>query len=435
MTPIASLEHSPRWKWYVCGLLLLATMINYMDRQTLSLVKSDISKDFERQGATLDDQQYGNLEAGFSLAFAFGAIIHGFLADRWSVRWYYPLVLVGWSAAGFATALANDYSGLLLCRTALGFFESGQWPCALKTSQSILSGRDRTLGNGILQSGAALGAILTPQITKVLVGSDPTAWRMPFQIIGVLGLVWVIPWLLLIRRDDLSHPSTKTGDQAPNARSPLATALFVRRFAVLTTVVITINLSWHFLRAWLTPFLREARGYHPDDAADMTTFYYLAADLGSISVGMLVHRIMQRGWSVHEARLTTFGFSATLASLAVFLGQLPAGRELNLLLVIVGFGALGVFPNYYTFSQELTTKHQGLLTGVLSFLTWTSTAIMQALIGEHVKRTKSYSEAFYFAGAMPIVAFFALLLFWNRSAEKQTRAGGASAPATRVEDN
>ncbi len=435
MTPTAASDHSPNWKWYVCGLLLLATMINYMDRQTLSLVKSHIGEDFKKIGSTLDDRQYGILEAGFSFAFAVGAIIHGLMADRWSVRWYYPFVLAGWSVAGFATAFARDYHGLLVCRTMLGFFESGQWPCALKTSQAILSGRDRTLGNGILQSGAALGAIFTPQITKWVVGEEFTAWRIPFQIIGVLGLVWVIPWLLLIRPGDLRQSLAKPADSssAPPRSLPLPT--FARRFAVLTTVVIAINLSWHFLRAWLTPFLREARYYSADDAFDMTTFYYIYADLGSISVGMLVHRITQQGWSVHAARIMTFGFSAALASLAVFLGQLPPGSQLNLLLVIVGFGALGVFPNYYTFSQELTTRHQGLLTGILSFLTWTSTAIMQATVGEHLQETKSYNEAFYFAGAMPIIAFLALLFFWNTPGEKQTRAESASAPSTRVEDN
>jgi ACS family hexuronate transporter-like MFS transporter len=394
-------------------MLLLATTINYMDRQTLSLVKSEIRNDFQAQGRSLTDADYGNLERGFSWAFAVGAVLHGFLADRWSVRWYYPFVLIGWSAAGFATAFADDYSTLLACRTVLGFFESGQWPCALKTSQSILTGRDRTLGNGILQSGAAIGAIATPQVIKLLMGSEATAWRSPFQVIGFLGVLWVFPWLALVRRNDLSAAPAQETDQPKPMPISMPPRTFARRFVVLGVVVIAINLSWHFLRAWLTPFLREVRRYDRDDAFDMTTAYYVAADLGSLSVGLLVRRLVSRGWTIHRARLSTFGLYAALASLAMAVSNVPPGWPLNCLLLLVGFGALGVFPNYYTFSQELTIRHQGLLTGILSFLTWTATGFMQSTVGEHLEQTKSYAEAFYMAGLAPLVAFVALLTFWN----------------------
>ncbi|HXT58588.1 MAG TPA: MFS transporter, partial [Pirellulales bacterium] len=149
---------SPRWKWYVCGILLLATMLNYMDRLTLNLTASQIKAEF-----ALNNQQYGELEWGFGLAFAVGGLMMGFAADRVSVRWMYPAVLLGWSAAGMATGWTTSYGQLAACRILLGFFEAGQWPCALVTSQRLLSKEDRTLGNSILQSGAALGAILVPQ--------------------------------------------------------------------------------------------------------------------------------------------------------------------------------------------------------------------------------------------------------------------------------
>src|SRR5439155_5932245 len=133
----------------------------------------------------LDDAQYGEMEMGFGLAFAAGALCFGFLADRLSVRWLYPAVLICWSLVGIATAYADQigallhggegvasaeaasrqaYLGFLACRVALGFFEAGHWPCALVTTQTILTRQDRSFGNSILQSGAAIGAILTPII-------------------------------------------------------------------------------------------------------------------------------------------------------------------------------------------------------------------------------------------------------------------------------
>ena len=145
------------WKWYICGLLLLATSLNYIDRLALNLTSAEIMLEFK-----LDDPGYGLIESAFGFAFALGAIIFGWLADRINVRWLYALAVLAWSVAGFATGLVQTFAMLLLCRSALGLFEAGNWPCALRTTQRILPPHQRTLGNSLLQSGAAIGAILTP---------------------------------------------------------------------------------------------------------------------------------------------------------------------------------------------------------------------------------------------------------------------------------
>ena len=137
--------------------MLLATMLNYMDRQALAQQATEISRELK-----LTNEDYGQLETGFGLAFAVGGIVTGLIADRISPRWLYPAVLLGWSAVGFATGWVTSYRELLVCRVLLGFFEAGHWPCALVTAQRLLSRRDRPLGNSILQSGASLGAIATP---------------------------------------------------------------------------------------------------------------------------------------------------------------------------------------------------------------------------------------------------------------------------------
>src|SRR6185436_8549035 len=122
LAPMSS--RGPSWKWVVCGLLLLASAINYMDRQTLANASVRISKEFG-----LNQTQYGNVEAVFGYAFAAGSLVFGWLADRVSVRWLYAIVLALWSVAGFATGFVKGYDELLMCRIALGFFEAGHWPC------------------------------------------------------------------------------------------------------------------------------------------------------------------------------------------------------------------------------------------------------------------------------------------------------------------
>src|SRR5262245_12205018 len=205
-------SRSSSWKWSVCLLLLFATMLLYMDRQTLSLTSTRMKQEFQ-----LNDAQYGRLEAGFSWAFALGALFFGFLADHVSVRWLYPFVLFAWSTAGLATAYAapigsvltrsmgwdawvaenpanhSIYAGLLFCRTLLGFFESGQWPCALITTQRILSSEDRSFGNSILQSGASIGAIFTPFVVQLTMTNAPGSWSVPFLIVGGIGFLWILP--------------------------------------------------------------------------------------------------------------------------------------------------------------------------------------------------------------------------------------------------
>ena len=132
-----------------------------------------------------------------------GGIVTGLLADRISPRWFYPAVLMGWSAVGFATGWVTSYWQLFACRVLLGFFEAGHWPCALVTSQRLLSRRDRPLGNSILQSGASLGAIATPIVVLLLATDAPESWRLPFRVIGAIGVFWVVGWLA----DDPARPT------------------------------------------------------------------------------------------------------------------------------------------------------------------------------------------------------------------------------------
>src|SRR5437870_3004285 len=116
--PSSPTEHagrSPSWKWYVCGLLLLATMNNYMDRLTLSQTADRVMKALD-----FKEDRYGELESAFSYAFALGALLAGWMADRWNVRWLYPAALLVWSAAGFLTGLVNTFYSLLACRFLLG---------------------------------------------------------------------------------------------------------------------------------------------------------------------------------------------------------------------------------------------------------------------------------------------------------------------------
>src|SRR5262249_44047639 len=159
----------------------------------------------------------------------------------------------------------ETFKGLLLCRLFLGFFEAGHWPCALRTTQRILSPSERTLGNSILQSGSSIGSVVTPILVLALLTPERGSWRFAFQIIAVSGLAWVVLWLTAIRARDLTGPVPTDAD-GPAAGAFTAeesqsfwSVLFTRRFATLLIVVFAINTSWHIFRAWLPMFLQDGR--------------------------------------------------------------------------------------------------------------------------------------------------------------------------------
>ena len=239
---------SSSWKWWICALLLLASAINYMDRQTLSNAARRITEQFH-----LREEQYGNLEFDFGWAFLAGSLFFGVLVDRVSVRWLYPVVLLLWSAVGFATGLVNSYGSLLICRTMLGLFEAGHWPCAIKTTQCLLEPKDRPMGNGLLQTGTSIGAIVTPLIMRAMLTPELGSWRLPFQAIGAIGLLWIFVWLAMVRGGDLrprpvaENPAAGSGGNAAS----FWRLIFSRRMLVLYLTVACINTCWQILRAWL----------------------------------------------------------------------------------------------------------------------------------------------------------------------------------------
>jgi ACS family hexuronate transporter-like MFS transporter len=448
-----------------------------MDRVTLNVLSKRILHELD-----LSKRDYGELESAFAYAFALGAITFGWMADRRSVRWLYPAVLVAWSMAGFATGLVTGFVTLWLCRFALGLCEAGHWPCALKTTQHILPSEQRSLGNGILQSGAALGAILAPLIILFMVqGDERGLWRAPFMVIGAIGCFWAVGWLLTVRRQDLhtqrrpgvsligvllplvgllgfdlacrlviAHPDWLPGDTLPElvqdraaplvvkglvfltsclvvlrwlsratkGDNHLARGAFFRRFFVLMVAVIAINCTWHFFRAWLPLFLQDERGYSEGQATRFITAYYIATDLGSLSIGFASLLLIRAGLATHTSRMVTFTLCALICLLSLVVVVLPAGPLLLGLLLVIGFAALGLFPNYYSFSQELTVQHQGKVTGALGCLNWTAMYFLQDLFGLSREYYGSYAVGLTLAGLTPLVGVVVLVLFWGRSSTK-----------------
>lgn len=433
------------WKWWVCALLLLASTINYMDRMTLASVSRRMIEELH-----LSKADYGQVEQYFGYAFACGAIVFGWIVDRVSVRWLYPTILLLWSAMGILTGFAGAdgwigaslaiiwspfqvlsgiapiLGSLLLCRTMLGFFESGHWPCALQTTQRLLPPKDWAMGNSVLQSGVSIGAVAAPFIIAAMLTSAPGSWRLPFIVIGAVGLVWVAAWIFTIRGRSLEAASiANPAPVVPWTQSVLA-LLANHRFWLLAVVVSCINGTWSLYRVWLPLALQDKAGLGFSESLTLSRIlpaYYILTDIGCLLAGVATLWLHKRGLSILNSRRAVFTFCSLIVMPGMVLPMVTRGEILIPgvapvhaamgILALMAVGSLGVFPCYYSFTQELSKEHIGLVTGLLSFVAWVVPSSLQRPLGAHIDRTGSYDLAFQ-AGAWPMIFAAALLwFFWD----------------------
>ena len=419
------------WPWAICGILLLATLLNYMDRQALAVTLPTLKLKFN-----LAEGRVGMVEGCFGYAFACGSILFGLIADRTGPRFLYPIVLGGWSLAGIATSLAGQtwlttmlerpgdpegtgvYHWLLICRIALGVFEAGHWPCALLTVRAILNDKDRTLGNGILQSGASIGAVIVPFYVEASEWAGQS-WEFPFWSIGIVGLLWIPAWLALVTGRNLSTSKVDTADDDASIGTDISASKrvsdLVQRLIVLAILIATLTVSWQFLRAWLALFLQDHHKYSKEATRGLMSGYFIAADVGCILSGALVKRLASAGWQVHQARVLGYFLFSLLTACGALVPYAGNGWLMIVLLFTTGAGILGLHPYYYALAQEISRKYMGTFSGFLAAGGWIVSATSNIYIGRQIEASKSYELGLLMVGLAPMIGFAVLFFLWPRN--------------------
>jgi ACS family hexuronate transporter-like MFS transporter len=390
--------------------MFLATMLNYMDRQALGATSEFVKEEFR-----LSEEGYGWLEFWFGLAYGLFQIPAGFLADRLHLRWLYAAALLLWSAAGFATGLADSVVMLMACRVVLGMGEAFNWPCAVGTVRRLIPLESRGLANGIFHSGASIGAVLTPLIVLVLVGPDGENWRLVFQLIGAAGLVWVVLWL-----GCLSHQQTEVFARLPvegsdsefsSPAEPIQRLFLLRTFWITLLVGVAVNLGWHFYRIWLPRFLTVDLKFSQRRIQWVLAGFFLAADLGSMAAGYLTRRLSRAGFSVERSRKIVLLGTALLCLLSA-----PAALAMTPwitlpLIFVVGAAAMGGLPLFFALSQEVSPRHTALCLGLCGSASWIAIAVLQPPIGALVDRIGTFAPSLIVIGFVPLLGALIGLLW------------------------
>src|SRR5208282_6730221 len=273
------------WKWWMAGVLFLATVLTYLDRQTLSICENKIRAEFH-----LNDEQYGYLLAAFRWTYALMQLPAGMMADRLSLRMTYGLAVGLWSLAGAAAAVVFRYPAFMITRAVLGMGESFNWPCASRIVANTFTFADRSLASGIFNSGAALGPLIAP----ALIGSLAMAfgWRAAFLTMGSLGALWLLLWVAVTAKRSPCHASVKSPANFTPRGNRIFAAAFIGIGVAVPAIVILIG------PRLLGPM---QIAYHAAWVAQPAILWTIGLVLGAVVLAAA-------GWSLHRWRSKAVGF-------------------------------------------------------------------------------------------------------------------------------
>ena len=195
-------------RWRLCALLFLATTLNYLDRQTVSILAPTLQKKLN-----LDNTALGWLFAVFYYAYTFSQVIVGPLMDRFHLRWAFGMAVVLWSAVSIATGLATGFVGLVVFRLLLGIAEAANWPGATRIVARTFEPAQRSLANGFFTSGTSVGALIAPALIFAI--TSALDWRSAFFVLGGGGVLWFSVWVLSTASPKLEpvwHDDPREGD-------------------------------------------------------------------------------------------------------------------------------------------------------------------------------------------------------------------------------
>jgi ACS family hexuronate transporter-like MFS transporter len=331
-------------RWLIVSLVGLATVINYIDRNALAVMWPAVSKDI---GA--DKADYALLVTIFMVAYACGQSLFGKVFDVIGTRMGFAVSILVWSVSIAAHSVVRSLGLLALLRVTLGISEAGNWPGAVKANALWFPPRERALAQGIFNSGAAIGAIVSAPLVALLF--ELLGWRATFLVVGVLGFLWLLPWLFVYRADPGAHPWLSQAERAHIADrgdasgkagwSPKLGELLKQKqsWAIIVSRFFLDPVWWLFV-SWLPIYLSETFGFDVRQIGLFAWVPFVGAMLGSLGGGWLSGALIRRGWKTLSARrfAVTLGGAIMLPALLLTAkAATPLAAVLLIAVILFGF--------------------------------------------------------------------------------------------------
>ena len=403
-------------RWTIAALLFLATVINYIDRQTLSVVAPVLTRELN-----ISNTEYSNILTAFLVPYTFMYVVSGWLCDRWGTRRALATFMAWWSAANMLHATARGAFGLGAFRFLLGLGESGNFMAAEKAISEWFPARERGFANGLVNAAAATGAIISPPLIAFV--TLHFGWRFAFVATGALGFLWLIAWLLLYHIPQ-QHPGITAEERAyilegrvarPGHRIPYSVLLRMPQVWGLLVSRVFADPVWWFYLFWLPKYLSDVRGFTLVQIGLFSWMPYLAADLGSLFGGWVSGRLIVRGKPVLDARRHTMIPFVLLMPLGILVNYLPSSQALAVICLIT-FSHMAWKTNLMTMTNDIfPTEVVGSAAGVVGLGSGLAGAISTPVVGRIVDAF-GYGAVFWVMGFLHLIAMTIVLTLVRKRA-------------------
>lgn len=421
-------------RWWIAGLLAAATALNYLDRQNLPVVVTELQKTIP-----LTDAQYANLQFLFLLAYGVMYAGGGKILDLLGTRAGYALMIIWWSAANFLHGTVNGVYSLGVFRFLLGMGEGGGFPGSAKAVAAWFPPKERSIAFGIFNTGSSIGAVIAPPLIAATV--IYLNWRWVFFITGVLGFLWAAVWLKLYHSPD-RHPMISRQERELIATS-LASAHevdagpsipWIRLFVYpelwgLLIAKFVSDGAWYFYIFWIPKYLADVRHLNIKQIGYYAWIPYAFAGAGSLLGGWFSSYLIRRNLSVGASRKIALGIAASLMPVALLIAASP----LSLAIVFFSMAMFG-HQCFSTIMQTMTadmfpSRVVGSVAGLVGAAGSFGGMIFNVIVGMLLTRYQSYSIVFIITGLLHPTGFL-LILLMIRKVEILIKAAAPSTAAT-----
>ncbi len=403
-------------RWWIIGLIAIATVINYVDRSALSIMWPGISKEL---GMTEAD--YAIILNVFMVAYALGQSISGKMYDKVGTKVGYVISIFVWSLASMLHALSRGVMSISFFRVLLGVSEAGNWPGAVKSNAEWFPVKDRAIGQGIFNAGASLGSVVAPPLIAYLYLGF--GWKTTFLIIGGAGMLWIIPWWIINKKKPKEHPwitdsekeyivsgryESRQEDHEGKGLSIAKILSYRESWSVLASRFFLEPIWWLFV-GWMPIYLQNTYGYDVKEIGMFAWVPFVGAAVGSLSGGFLTERWVAAGTSIDTARKRTIWVGGLLMFLGLVTTILLADNPTKFVIIVafVLFGFQFAISNIQTIPSDLFSgKSVGTLAGLGGTVGIFSVIAMNFLIPVITKQ--SYTPAFILIAVFVPLGVFAV---------------------------
>ncbi len=362
-------------RWWIVGLVALATVINYIDRQALGILWPEIAKDLQLGDSS--KEVYSYIALFFTAAYAISKGLSGRIFDIIGTKIGFIVSIVIWSIAAMLHAVASSAASFTFFRVLLGLGEAGNWPGATKSNAEWFPSEERAFAQGIFNSGASMGAIISAPLIAALFAW--IGWKGTFIFIGAIGFIWIMPWLFLNRDVPkmnvllteeekayiLKDQATLNSNVEDKGLGWIELLQYKQSWAVLIARFMLDPIWWFFV-LWLPLYLNEQFGFNVKEIGAFAWIPYVGAAIGSLLGGWMAKYLIKSGWTVNKTRK----WLIIIAGVLIVIGMLGGSQAANptvamLLIALVLFGFQVAIGNIQTLpSDYFSDKSVGTLSGL-----------------------------------------------------------------------